>query len=59
MNLILKFLNLMVVNFYFDINMTYFLNSHFALLYLHDKLSVIILRGHYEYTCLKKSIHIF
>jgi hypothetical protein len=30
----------MVVNFYSDINMTYFLNSHIALLYLHDKLSV-------------------
>jgi len=30
----------MVVNFYSNINMTYFLNSHFALLYLHDQLNV-------------------
>jgi hypothetical protein len=48
----------MVVNFYGDINMTYFLNSHIALLYLHDKLSVTILKGHYEYT-FKKNPSIF
>jgi hypothetical protein len=33
--------------------MTYFLNSHFALLYLHDKLNVLILKVCYEYTFLK------
>ncbi len=38
--------------------MTYFLNSHFALLYLHHKLSVIILKVHYENT-LKKNPSIF
>jgi hypothetical protein len=49
----------MVVNFYSNINMTYFLNSHFALLYLHDIFSVIILKSHYKYIWKKKSIHIF
>jgi hypothetical protein len=48
----------MVVNFYSDINMTYFLNSHFALLYLHDQINVIILKVHSEYILKNKSIHI-
>jgi hypothetical protein len=48
----------MVVNFYSDINMTYFLNSHVALVYLHDQVNVIILTVHYEYIFKNKSIHI-